>query len=164
MYSIIVNVSKQLLTLYDEKPDGQRIIVAEYPVSTSKFGTGNKEGSFKTPLGRHQITEKIGDGMAEDEVFIGRLAKGRISTLNKKGVALPEDIITARILRLSGMEAGVNHGEGVDSFDRYIYIHGTDDEVNISKPVSHGCVRMRNHDIMELYDQIEVNTDVLIEA
>ena len=159
MYSIKVNISKQLLTLHDDK----NAIVAEYPVSTSKYGIGSEDGSYKTPLGHHQICEKIGEGKDLDEVFIGREPKGRLADLKSQEIDLPEDIITARILRLQGMEAGLNQGGGIDSFERYIYIHGTSDESNISKPVSHGCIRMRNIDVISLYDKVDLDTDVLIE-
>jgi L,D-transpeptidase catalytic domain len=159
MISIKVNISKQLLSLFDEHQE----LIAEYPVSTSKYGIGNKNGSFQTPLGHHQICDMIGDNMPADEVYIGREAKGQLSDLRAQGSELPEDIITARILRLAGVEQGVNRGEGIDSFDRYIYIHGTADEANISHPASHGCVRMLNNDIIELYKKVELNTDVWIE-
>ncbi|MDH5392064.1 MAG: L,D-transpeptidase [Gammaproteobacteria bacterium] len=159
MCSIKVNISKQQLRLYDRHNQ----LIAEYPVSTSKYGIGNQQGSFKTPLGHHQICEKIGDDEAMDEVFIGRKPQGRLSVLKQQSIDLPEDIITARILRLRGQQPGLNQGEGIDSFERYIYIHGTADEINISKPVSHGCIRMRNEDIVKLYAKVEVNTDVWIE-
>lgn len=159
MYSIKVNISQQLLTLHDN----DNTVVAQYPVSTSKYGIGNTSGSYKTPLGQHQICEKIGGGLEQDQVFIGREPKGRLVDLKSQGIELPEDIITARILRLQGMEEGLNQGDGIDSFERYIYIHGTADEKNISKPVSHGCIRMRNLDVISLYDKVDLNTDVLIE-
>lgn len=160
MNSIKVNISKQLLSLFDEHQQ----LISSYPISTSKFGVGNQNGSFKTPLGHHIICEKIGNDMSDDEVFIGRKPQGKLSELTAQGVSLPEDIITARILRLDGMEAGINKGEGIDSFERYIYIHGTADEARISQPVSHGCVRMRNRDIVELYEKVGQNADVWIEA
>lgn len=157
---IKVNISKQTLSLYDD----QQQLVAQYPVSTSLYGAGNREGSFQTPLGHHQVCEKYGDGMAEDEVFIGRVAQGRLAELKQQAVSLPDDIITARILRLAGVEPGVNQGGEVDSYKRYIYIHGTADEATISMPVSHGCIRMRNQDIIELYDKVPLLHDVVIEA
>lgn len=160
MTSIKVKISKQRLSLFDE----QQTLLAEYPVSTSMYGAGNKEGSFQTPLGHHQVCEKIGESMAEDEVFIGRQPQGRLADLKAMGKELPDDIITARILRLSGMEEGINKGAGIDSYERYIYIHGTDDEVHISQPVSHGCVRMKNKDIIELFKKVDLNTDVWIDA
>jgi len=160
MTTIKVKVSKQTLSLFND----QQQLIAEYPVSTSVFGIGNKDGSFQTPLGHHQICEKIGEAMAEDEVFIGRQPQGQLTNLNAEGKELPDDIITARILRLVGMEEGINKGQGIDSYDRYIYIHGTHDEEHISQPVSHGCVRMKNKDIIDLFKKVELNTDVWIDA
>jgi len=159
MTSIKVNISKQILSLFDK----QKNLIAEYPVSTSAYGAGNKDGSFQTPLGHHQICEKIGESMDQEEVFIGRQPQGRLTDLQQQGKELPDDIITARILRLTGMEPGINKGEGIDSYDRYIYIHGTNDEAHISRPVSHGCVRMKNMDIIELFKKVDLNTDVWID-
>ncbi|MDH5425169.1 MAG: L,D-transpeptidase [Gammaproteobacteria bacterium] len=159
MATIKVNVSDQLLRLYDANEQ----LITEYPVSTSMYGVGNREGSFKTPLGYHQVCEKIGAGMPQDEVFIGRQAQGCLADLQARNIPLPDDVITARIIRLAGKQAGINMGDGIDSFARYIYIHGTADEENISKPVSHGCIRMRNQDIIQLYEKVELNTDVWIE-
>ena len=159
MRFITVKISEQSLRLTEDD-----VLLAEFPVSTSSYGIGNQNGSFQTPLGHHRICEKIGESMAEDEVLIGRQPQGRLTDLKNKAVDLPEDIITARILRLEGLEPGVNQGEGIDSYQRYIYIHGTADEARISQPVSHGCVRMRNKDIIDLFDKVDVNTDVWIEA
>jgi len=159
MRFITVKISEQILRLSEDEE-----LLAEFPVSTSSYGIGNRDGSFQTPLGHHRICEKIGESMAEDEVYIGRQSQGRLPDLQDKGVDLPDDIIMARILRLQGQEPGVNQGEGIDSYQRYIYIHGTADEARISQPVSHGCVRMRNKDIIDLFDKVDVNTDVWIEA
>lgn len=159
MTTIKVNVSDQLLRLYDE----DNTLITEYPVSSSMYGVGNREGSFKTPLGHHLVCEKIGTGMPEDEVFIGRQPQGCLADLKARNIPLPDDVITARILRLAGKQAGINMGDGIDSFERYIYIHGTADVENISKPVSHGCIRMRNQDIIKLYEKVDLNTDVWIE-
>ncbi|MDH5516836.1 MAG: L,D-transpeptidase [Gammaproteobacteria bacterium] len=159
MSSIKVNISKQRLGLYDR----QNQLLAEYPVSTSAYGIGNQQGSFQTPLGHHKVCEKIGDNAAMDEVYIGRQPQGQLTKLQQQGRELPDDIITARILRLSGQQQGLNQGPGIDSFERYIYIHGTADEKNIGKAVSHGCIRMRNQDIAELYEKIDINCDVWIE-
>jgi len=159
MVFITVNVAAQTLSLMDDDT-----LLGEYPVSTSAYGIGNRDGSFKTPLGHHRICEKIGDAMPADEVFIARRPQGQLAELKQSDEPLPEDIITARILRLQGQEPGINQGEGIDSYQRYIYIHGTADEQRISQPVSHGCVRMLNKDIIELFDKVDVNTDVWIEA
>lgn len=156
---IKVSIKNQQLELYDSTAQ----LVKRFPVSTSRFGVGNQSGSFKTPTGHHQICEKIGDGLSLDEVFVGRQPQGRLSILQQQQAELPEDIITARILRLSGMQPGINSGPEIDSYERYIYIHGTPEEDAISTPASHGCIRMRNQDIVELYDMVDLNDDVLIE-
>lgn len=157
---IIVNVSQQKLYALNS----QQQVLFEYTVSTSRYGAGNQDGSFKTPLGMHSIAQKIGDGCARNEVFIGRQPQGLLSDLQAAGVNLPEDIITARILRLQGLEPGVNQGDGIDSYQRYIYIHGTTDEASLGLPASHGCVRMRNDDVIELFDQVETGCSVSIQA
>lgn len=157
---IIVDVSQQKLIALDS----QQQVLFEYAVSTSRYGVGNQDGSFKTPLGEHSIAQKIGDGCAREEVFIGRQPQGLLSDLLAAGTELPEDIITARILRLQGLEPGINQGDGVDSYQRYIYIHGSADEASIGLPASHGCVRMRNDDVIELFDQVEVGCRIFIEA
>lgn len=143
--------------------DASGNMLREYPVSTSRYGTGSENGSYKTPLGEHSIAQKIGAGCRINEVFIGREPQGELAALRRSGRPLPEDIITTRILWLKGMEPGINQGEGIDSYARYIYIHGTSDEENIGTPVSHGCVRMRNQDVMELFDDVDENCRVLIQ-
>ena len=157
---IIVDVSQQKLFALDS----QQQVLFEYAVSTSRYGVGNQDGSFKTPPGEHSIAQKIGDGCAREEVFIGRQPQGQLSDLQAAGTSLPEDIITARILRLQGLEPGINQGDGIDSYQRYIYIHGTADEAAIGLPASHGCVRMRNDDVIELFDQVETGCRVSIQA
>jgi len=144
--------------------DHQENIVFQYPVSTSVRGTGNQTGSFKTPLGEHSIARKIGAGCALNEVFIGRQAIGALDELMAQNRDLPEDIISARILWLKGEQPGINAGEGIDSFQRYIYIHGTPEEDKIGTPASHGCVRMRNQDVIELFDHVDTGCRVLIQA
>ncbi len=157
---IIVDVSQQKLFALNP----QQQVLFEYAVSTSRYGAGNQDGSFKTPLGEHSIAQKIGDGCASDEVFVGRQPQGLLSHLQASGTVLPEDIITARILRLQGLQPGINQGDGIDSYQRYIYIHGTADEASIGLPASHGCVRMRNDDVIELFDQVESGCRVTIQV
>ncbi len=157
---IIVDVSQQKLFALNP----QQQVLFEYAVSTSRYGVGNQDGSFKTPLGEHSIAQKIGDGCARDEVFIGRQSQGLLGDLQAVGACLPEDIITARILRLEGLQPGINQGDGIDSYQRYIYIHGTADEASIGLPASHGCVRMRNDDVIELFEQVDAGCRVTIQA
>jgi len=160
---IIVNIDQQRLYCIDHNEKK----ISDYPVSTSHFGTGNQNGSFKTPLGMHRIVQKIGGGCAINEVFIGRQPTGVLEDLLAKNEKLPEDIITSRILWLQGQEPGLNKGKNnqdeiIDSYQRYIYIHGTSEEDKIGQPASHGCVRMRNRDIIELFDLVNEGCPVLI--
>ena len=155
---IFVSLERQRLYLIE---DGK--IKKEYPVSTSKYGVGNELGSEKTPKGIHKIYRKIGDGMPENTIFVGRKpyspeeAKRRFGELKDK--------IMTRILWLEGCEDGINKGKNksgkvVDTKQRYIYIHGTDDDVG--KTGSRGCIRMRKKDIIELFGKVEEGDLVLI--
>ena len=159
MNSIHVSVKDQLLTLLDEA--GQ--VLHSYPVSTSKFGTGSQNNSNKTPLGLHRIKDKIGGAMPINEVFIGRMPHGSLDECIERGLELPEDVITSRIMWLEGMQPGRNQGGYVDTYQRYIYIHGTSDEEHIGTPTSMGCIRMLNADIVELFRLVESGTEVMIE-
>ncbi|RDH84837.1 MAG: hypothetical protein DIZ80_05070 [endosymbiont of Galathealinum brachiosum] len=156
---IIVNIDQQRLLCIDR--NGKQFI--DYPVSTSVSGSGSQDGSFKTPLGRHSIAQKIGDGCPINEVFVGRKPLGVLDELLAAGETLPEDIITSRILWLKGEEPGLNVGDGIDSYKRYIYIHGTSDEDKIGMPASHGCVRMFNKDVIELFNLVDEGCTVLIQ-
>lgn len=150
---IYVDVKKQKMQVV---VDGKKAL--EYPISTSRFGIGNKENSFKTPLGVHRIAEKYGDGAPAGRIFKDRLDTGA----NWKPGLPPDDYVLTRILRLEGLEPGINKGSGIDSYERYIYIHGTSQEDKVGTPISHGCVVMKNSDVIELYDRMEEGTIVLI--
>lgn len=156
---IQIKLSEQKLYLWDVN----RQIIKQYLVSTSAHGTGNQSGSFQTPMGEHVIAEKIGEDAPMMEVFIGRQPQGLLTDLLEKGVALPEDIISSRIMWLEGREPGVNQGGDVDSHQRYIYIHGTSEEDKIGSPASHGCIRMKNADVIELFDLVDTGCPVYIE-
>lgn len=134
-------------------------ILERYNCSTSRFGTGNRENSLKTPLGIHRIVEKYGAGAPPGRVFQDREDKGIDWDHKQNG----DNLILTRILRLEGLEPGVNKGAGVDSYERYIYIHGTGREDLIGTPLSHGCVCMRNHDIIRLFETIHEGTLVYID-
>jgi lipoprotein-anchoring transpeptidase ErfK/SrfK len=154
---IIVDIESQRLNLLDEDR-----VVRSYPVSTAKNGVGEQSGSMCTPRGRHLIRARIGAGQPVNTVFVGRRATGEIYT-PELGQAFPgRDWILSRILWLSGCEPGVNRLGPVDTMRRYIYIHGTADEEAIGSPVSHGCVRMRNQDIVELFELAPPGTPVEI--
>ncbi len=134
-----------------------------YPVSTSKYGAGCENGSEKTPLGLHRIKDKLGGAMPVNEVFVGRVPHGNLEECTQRGVDLPDDVIMSRIMWLDGMEPGRNQGGYVDTYQRYIYIHGTNHEESIGTPVSIGCIRMCNEDIVDLFRLVEVGSEVLIE-
>jgi len=152
---VLVDTNGQTLS-YLKKAGGGVMFKA----STSQFGTGNREGSYKTPLGLHRIAEKIGEGAALWTIFSSRENTGAVWTEGMEG----ENQILTRILRLQGLEPGVNAGPAIDSYDRYIYIHGTNREDLIGTPFSHGCVCMRNEDVAELFDMVEVGMYVYIEG
>ena len=142
-------------------------------ISTSKYGLGNKNESFQTPIGIHKISKKIGDLCPIYTIFKGRVPLEGNLTLSdlenpinekyrKKHLKDCEDVITSRIMWLEGIEEGVNKGGNVDTYSRYIYIHGTAHEELIGKEASHGCIRMRNDNVIELFKKVKKDTYVLI--
>lgn len=157
MLKIRVDTDRQTLELLDESR-----LLRRYPVSTAKNGLGEKSGSFCTPRGRHLVRAKIGDGLPQNTVFVRRRPSGEAYGA-ELGRQFPErDWILGRILWLSGCEPGFNRLGEVDTMRRYIYIHGTPHEEAIGSPVSHGCIRMRMQDVVELFDQVPVGTAVEI--
>jgi len=160
MVSVSIDVSKQMMAVFD---GGH--CVRSFPVSTSKHGIGNRSGSNKTPLGQHRIVSKIGREAPCGTVFVKRRKTGKIVRINKSGNKSSQpDFILTRILRLEGLEQGLNKGEDIDSFKRCIYIHGTAQEYLIGKPASHGCIRMKNKDVVELFSLVKRGTLVRIRA
>lgn len=149
--------AQQLVLLAGQK------VVASYAVSTSRYGAGCVEGSRRTPLGVHRIAEKIGAGCPRGTIFKARRATGEIADIIVEARATSIDVITSRILWLEGLEPGLNSGPGVDSHARYIYIHGTAEEGLIGQPASIGCIRMRNDDVMELFENVNVGTLLFIQ-
>ena len=137
-------------------------IFSTYPVSTSSKGAGNNIGSFKTPTGLHFIVEKIGDNAPVATLFINKKNTGKVVPVNITEVSSNKDEITSRVLSLKGLQQGINKGKKYDTFARGIYIHGTSDEASIGKPSSHGCIRMKNDDIIELFDLLSVGTKVVL--
>lgn len=133
-----------------------------YPISTARNGLGCQQNSYCTPQGLHRISEKIGGSAQSGEIFIGRENTGKLAAIESAPVDTGLDQITSRILWLTGLEPGVNQGGDVDSHARYIYIHGTNEEGRLGVAASHGCVRMANTDVIELYDRVEVDTLVYI--
>ena len=144
-----IDVSQQTLTLLNH---GQ--IVMTYPVSTAKNGVGELKDSGKTPRGMHVIRAKIGAQAPLGAVFVGRRQTGDVATLDFVAQHPERDWILSRILWLSGLEVGLNRLGSVDTMQRYIYIHGSADEARIGLPVSKGCIRMKNQDIIDIFDQV----------
>ena len=155
---IEISIPAQTLTLFDDN-GGQ---VTRYAVSTAANGVGCVKNSGCTPLGAHIIRAKIGGGAVANTVFVGRRATGEIFTPDLKLQFPDRDWILTRILWLSGTEPGKNRLGNVDTMQRYIYIHGTPDATELGVAGSHGCVRMRNADLIELFDQVPVGTTVNI--
>jgi L,D-transpeptidase YbiS len=146
---IHISVKRQRLTL----KSGRKTLAA-YPVSTSRFGLGTEEGSMKTPTGRFRISEKIGHGMPPGTVF-----KSRRPVKVTKALLRDDDLVMTRILWLDGLDPG-----NANTHERFIYIHGTNHEENLGEPASHGCIRMRNSDLLELFERVDIDTPVAIRA
>jgi lipoprotein-anchoring transpeptidase ErfK/SrfK len=158
MMKIIISIPAQILELLDER--GRT--VCSYPVSTGANGVGEENGSFCTPRGAHYIRAKIGKGLPDNTVFVKRRATGEIYAPELGQANAGRDWILTRILWLSGKEPGYNRLGSCDTMSRYVYIHGTPDNTVMGKPGSRGCVRMRNADIVELFELVSAGTPVEI--
>lgn len=160
---LVINIAEQTLTVYQQQNE-----VHTYLVSTAKNGIGSQQDSGCTPLGQHIIAEKIGGSAPINTVFVGRVPTGERYSAELDILYPERDWILSRILWLSGLEEGINKGSnsqgGCDTYQRYIYIHGTPDTEPMGLPLSHGCVRMRNKDIIELFGQVDEGTLVTIVA
>ena len=155
---INISITKQTLTVLNEAS----MLLAQYPVSTALKGAGEQKNSYQTPRGRHVIRAKIGGGQPANAVFVRRRPTGELWT-PELGEQFPDrDWILTRILWLSGCEPGSNRLGCVDTMRRYIYIHGSPDSAQMGTPRSHGCVRMRNADIAELFDLVPCYSEVEI--
>ena len=148
LQSIVIEIERQVLELCI----GQQL-AASYPISSSQFGLGSEEGSFRTPMGRFRICEKIGDNVPAWMIFKGRVPTGEIAISGGD-----EDHVLTRILWLEGLD-----DENSNTRERYIYIHGTNQEDLIGTPSSHGCIRMRNQEMIDLYDRVATGTEVHIQ-
>ncbi|MDQ3119778.1 MAG: L,D-transpeptidase [Verrucomicrobiota bacterium] len=147
--SVRISIARQRLSV-----ERGRATQRSFPISTSKYGFGSAEGSLKTPIGRFRIAEKIGAGNPTDTAYKSRQpVRASTRTLQE------DDLVMSRILWLDGLEPA-----NANTFERYIYIHGTNHEEQIGEPASHGCIRMRNADVAELFDLVEVDTPVVIVA
>jgi lipoprotein-anchoring transpeptidase ErfK/SrfK len=145
---IVVNLERQELELRDAA--GR--VTGRWPVSTSKFGYGTEEGTYRTPTGRFRVSDKIGEGCQAGEVLKGRVPTGVIGD-----PADARDLVETRILWLDGLEE-----HNANTKQRYIYIHGTNHEDTVGTPASQGCVRMRNADVMQLFDLVQEGDEVVI--
>ncbi|WGZ95516.1 MAG: L,D-transpeptidase [Candidatus Thiothrix putei] len=155
---LVVDATAQTLILVE---NGQA--VNEWVISTATNGLGSVKGSQQTPLGVHRVAQKLGDGAPLGAIFKARQNTGRVAQIltgaDERSTA---DNVTTRILWLDGLELGVNKGGNVDSYERYIYIHGTDEEGRLGNPASHGCIRMRNADVIDLFNRVDEDTLVVI--
>lgn len=155
---IYINSTNQSMTCYQDDN-----IWRNYLISTGKNGMGEQMGSERTPRGWHRIHAKVGMDAAINSVFTARVWTGEIYTEEFAQQNPGRDWILTRILQLDGLESGRNQGGEVDSLTRYIYIHGTPDSTTLGVPGSRGCIRMRNHDVIELAAWIELDSKVFIE-
>ncbi len=137
------------------------VLAGSYVVSTSRRAPSNVRDSLGTPRGLHEIAERIGAGQPPGMVFRSRVPTGRHHRELPESEAA-RSLVTSRILWLRGLEPGINRGGNVDTYDRYVYIHGTNLEERLGEPLSAGCVLMRNLDIVELYEQVRRGDHVLI--
>ncbi len=160
MPRIEVSLSAQTLAVFGERDER----LARYQVSTAARGAGELRGSHCTPRGRHIVRAKIGAGTPLNTVFVGRRPTGEIWTPELAARYPDRDWILTRILWLSGCEVGFNRLGEVDTMRRYIYIHGTPDTMEVGQPGSIGCIRMRNRDLVELFDRVPAGTPVAISA
>jgi lipoprotein-anchoring transpeptidase ErfK/SrfK len=154
---IDIDLRQQRLHLIDA---GQ--VIREWSVSTAAHGAGERRDSGCTPRGWHVVRAKIGQGLPPGTVFVGRRPTGERYSQVLRARHPQRDWILTRILWLSGLEPGCNRLGAVDTMRRYIYIHGSPDDVPMGEPGSHGCVRMRNADVVELYERVPVGTRTLI--
>ena len=155
-----VDVVRQLMTVV-----WKGRVVKEYVVSTARAGVGSEEGSGKTPPGRHRVARLFGHKAELGQVFVSRRAvKGQVIPRDAWQGDWAKDYVLSRILWLEGLEPGVNRGPGVDSRGRYIYIHGTNQEHLLGSPASHGCIRMSNEAVRELFAFACRHRDLLVEV
>lgn len=154
-----INIADQTLSLFNGKNES---VTKFYQVSTSKFGSGETNNSFKTPRGKHYIRAKIGTDAPINTVFIARRPTGEIFNEELRAVSPDRDWILTRIIWLSGKEVGFNRLGNVDTMRRYIYIHGSPDGTQMGVPGSIGCIRMLNTDVVDLFSRVSVGDSVQI--
>ena len=159
MKHLLIDIDQQRLTVYNNHS-----LMQSYPVSTAKNGAGELKDSGQTPRGLHQVIAIIGRNMPENSVFVARRPTGEIYSETLSQRYPDRDWILSRILWLSGKENGKNRHGKVDTLSRYIYIHGTPPTEPVGVPLSHGCIRMRNSDVIELSEMVEPGVSVLIKG
>jgi L,D-transpeptidase YbiS len=159
--AIQIDITRQELSLLDEDANA---LLARYAISTALHGPGETQGSGCTPRGLHRVRAKVGAGCPTGTVFVGRRPTGEMYSPELAASHPGRDWILSRILWLTGCEPGINRGGAVDTLRRYIYIHGCPDDCAMGVPLSHGCVRMRNADVVALFDAVRVGTRVQIGA
>lgn len=152
---LIIKLSEQCLELRGDRTE-------RFTISSARNGAGEAMGSEATPRGRHMVRARFGAGLPQGAVLTGRKFSGEVYSAELAGHHPERDWVLTRILWLGGLEAGYNQGGSVDSFRRFIYIHGTPDSEPMGTPASHGCIRMRNADLIRLFDQVPVGTLVTI--
>lgn len=157
MIKLEVVIETQTMHVFDDNKQ-----IKQYTISSAKNGVGEVRGSEQTPRGWHLIRAKIGANAPINTVFVNRRPTGEIYHPHLKQAFPHRDWILTRIFWLSGLEINKNRLGNVDTMRRYIYIHGSPDETIMGKPGSRGCIRMHNHDLIELFDQIPVGTHILI--
>lgn len=153
---LALDIPTQWMQLYDDRD----VLIRRYRVSTARNGSGEQRGSFRTPRGRHVIRARIGAGVPANTVFVRRRPTGECWSPELAASHPGRDWILTRILWLSGCEPGFNRLGEVDTMRRFIYLHGSPDTVEMGAPGSIGCVRMRNRDIIELFDLVPAGTPV----
>ncbi len=137
-------------------------IEKSYTISTAKNGIGTGSGTFCTPMGLHEIAEKVGDGLPVNSIIKNKMPTGSTAKVVKESKTTGQDLITTRVLHLRGLEANINLGGANDSYSRGIFIHGTHEEGLLGTAASKGCVRMSNDEVIELFNSVEVGTFVVI--
>lgn len=157
---LLLVVSMDYQRMYCISREGKMLEV--YPVSTSKYGIGSESGSNKTPVGFHRIEDKLGDNEPSGMQFRWKKATGKVLEIYTDSTNEEDDWVTTRIMHLKGLEEGKNLGNNVDSYERHIYIHGTQEEGLIGSPASHGCIRMKNQDVIDLYNLVNERDIVYI--
>ncbi|MEK8027600.1 L,D-transpeptidase [Pseudaquabacterium rugosum] len=155
---VVIDADRQELLLVE-----QLEVTDRWPISTAEAGLGGRRDSRQTPPGAHRVARKIGHGQPTGTIFRARQATGRQArVLTAPGARSGKDLVTSRVIWLDGLEPGRNKGGAVDSLQRLIYIHGTDEEGRLGTPASLGCIRMRNQDVIELFERVRENTLVFI--